>query len=75
MCRGQTPPAFTPSQNVVVVGGYGYLRVRAERDPGVCLQMLIALKAAIQGVRTTMLDPASKAKLRDWMRNLDQPTP
>ena len=46
------------------------LRIRAECDPGACLNMLMGLEAATRGVRASALDPAVKADLRDWFRTL-----
>ncbi|MCL2483305.1 MAG: TfoX/Sxy family protein [Propionibacteriaceae bacterium] len=36
-----------------------FLRIRADLDPDACSHELMALKAAIQGIRTTALDPTS----------------
>ena len=46
------------------------LRIRAECDPGACLNMLTGLEAATRGVRANALDPAVKADLLAWFRRL-----
>jgi len=48
-----------------------FLRIRAELDPGACFHLLLALEAAIQGVRTPALNPTVRQDLRDWFRALD----
>jgi len=48
-----------------------FMRIRTELDPGACIHLLLALEAAIQGVRTTALDPAVRQDLRDWFRSLE----
>jgi len=45
-------------------------RIRDERDPGACLNLLLALEAAVRGVRVKALDDATKADLRSWWRAL-----
>jgi len=47
-----------------------FLRIRGDLDPGACVHLLLALEAAIQGVRTTALDADVKQRLRDWFRSL-----
>jgi len=48
-----------------------FLRIRAQRDPGACLHLLMALEAGTQGVRTTALTPAEKNDLKTWMHDID----
>ena len=48
-----------------------FWRIRTELDPGACFHLLLALQAAIQGVRTPALDPALRHDLLDWFRRLD----
>ena len=47
-----------------------FLRVRADVDPGACLQMLTALECAVRGVRASMLPPQDRAEIRAWFRGL-----
>jgi len=47
-----------------------FWRIRTELDPGACFHLLLALEAAIQGLRTTALDPTARRDLRDWFRSL-----
>ena len=51
-----------------------FWRIRTELDPGACFHLLLALEAAIQGVRTTALDPTVRRELRDWFRSLGATT-
>ena len=48
-----------------------FLRIRADVDPEACSHELMALEAAIQGVRTTALDPTTKHELQTWWCSLD----
>ncbi|MDR1766918.1 MAG: TfoX/Sxy family protein [Propionibacteriaceae bacterium] len=49
-----------------------FLRIRAEVDPGACVQMLTGLECAVRGIRASELPPADKAELRDWFRQLNR---
>jgi len=50
-----------------------FLRIRTELGPGACFHLLLALEAAIQGVRTPALDPAVRSNLLDSFRSLSTP--
>jgi len=48
-----------------------FLRIRSQLDPGACIMLLTGLQAAVEGVRSAELDPATKAELRQWLKGLD----
>jgi DNA transformation protein len=47
-----------------------FARIRAQVDPGACLQLLTGLEGAVRGIRARDLPPQDKAELRDWYRAL-----
>ncbi|MCL2850170.1 MAG: TfoX/Sxy family protein [Micrococcales bacterium] len=51
-----------------------FVRIRAQVDPGACLQMLTGLECAVRGVRASVLPPADRAELRTWFRALEDGT-
>jgi DNA transformation protein len=47
-----------------------FSRIRAQLDPGACLQLLTGLECAVMGVSARSLSPEDRAEIRDWFRAL-----
>lgn len=46
-----------------------FLRIKSE-DSSACINMLLALEGAVQGIRWHSLDPESKTKLKQFFQSL-----
>lgn len=60
----------TPEQLRETGAKEALLRIRIHSDPGACIRVLYALQGAIDGVKDTSLDEATKKDLLEFYRTL-----
>lgn len=60
----------TPEQLGEIGAKEALLRIRMHSDPGACIRVLYALQGAVDGVKDTALDEATKKDLLKFFREL-----
>jgi DNA transformation protein len=60
----------TPEQLKKIGSKEAFMSIRKKIDPGACLHMLYGIEGAIEGIRDTKLDSATKDDLKNFYNNL-----